>query len=47
MDDAIKSGADILAVACPLCMIMFEDAAKAKGVEESLKIMDIAEIVSG
>jgi len=46
MDDAIKSGADILAVACPLCMIMFEDAAKAKGVSENLKIMDIAEIIS-
>ena len=47
MDDAIKSGADILAVACPLCMIMFEDAVKAKGADESLKIMDIAEIVAG
>jgi Fe-S oxidoreductase len=46
MDDAIKSGADILAVACPLCMIMFEDAAKAKGVSENLKVMDIAEIVA-
>jgi len=47
MDDAIKSGADILAVACPLCMIMFEDAVKAKGADESLKVMDIAEIVAG
>jgi hypothetical protein len=25
---------------------MFEDAAKVKGVEESLKVMDIAELVS-
>jgi Fe-S oxidoreductase len=47
MDDAIKSKADILAVACPLCMIMLEDAAKAKGVDETLKVMDIAEIVAG
>jgi len=47
IDDAIKSRADILAVACPLCMIMFEDAAKAKGVDETLKVMDIAEIVAG
>ncbi|MBT3363749.1 MAG: (Fe-S)-binding protein [Chloroflexi bacterium] len=46
IDDAIKSGADILAVACPLCMIMFEDAAKAKGVEGTLKVMDIAEVVA-
>jgi hypothetical protein len=25
---------------------MFEDAAKAKGVEEKLKVMDIAEVVA-
>ncbi len=47
MDDAIKSGADILAVACPLCMIMFEDAVKAKNADESLRVMDVAEIIAG
>jgi len=45
-DDVIKTGADTLALACPFCMIMFEDAVKAKGVEEKLKVMDIAEVVA-
>ncbi|MCX6013394.1 MAG: (Fe-S)-binding protein, partial [Chloroflexi bacterium] len=45
MDDAIKTKADYLAIACPLCAIMFEDAVKAKGAE-NLKVQDIAEIVA-
>jgi len=32
-------------VACPFCMVMFEDAAKNTGRDESLKRRDIAEIV--
>ena len=44
-DDTIKAKAEILALACPFCMIMFEDAVKAKEVEETLKVMDIAELV--
>jgi Fe-S oxidoreductase/CheY-like chemotaxis protein len=44
-DNAIETKAEILALACPFCTIMFEDAVKAKGMEESLKVMDIAEIV--
>lgn len=45
-DDAIKTRAEILALACPFCMIMFEDAVKAKEVEETLKVMDIAELIA-
>ncbi len=44
-DDTIKTKAEILALACPFCMIMFEDAVKAKEVEETLKVMDIAELL--
>lgn len=44
-DDAIQTKAEILALACPFCTIMFEDAVRAKEVEESLEVMDIAEIV--
>lgn len=47
LDDAVNAKADILAIACPLCMIMFEDAVKAKGLEETLKVMDIAELTAG
>lgn len=45
-DEAIGTKADILAVACPYCMIMFEDAVKAKEAEETLKVLDIAELVA-
>jgi Fe-S oxidoreductase len=34
-----------LAVACPYCMVMFEDAAKNTGVDETLKRRDVAELL--
>jgi Fe-S oxidoreductase/nitrate reductase gamma subunit len=46
LEDAINLNAGILASACPYCLQMFEDAIKAKGVEESLKVQDIAELVA-
>jgi len=45
VDDVIKTGAEIVATACPYCLQMFEDAIKAKELEESLKVMDLAEMV--
>ena len=46
LEDVIDTKADIVASACPYCLQMFEDAIKAKGVEESLKAQDIAELVA-
>ena len=46
IDRAIETNAQTVATACPFCLQMFEDAAKVKGVEESLKVLDIAELVS-
>lgn len=45
--EASASGADILAVACPNCLTMLEDAVKVEGLEDKIKVKDIAEIVSG
>jgi len=45
-EQAIDTKAQIVATACPFCLQMFEDGIKTKGVEESLKVMDIAELVS-
>jgi len=42
----IETKADIVATACPYCLQMFEDAIKAKAAEESLKAMDIAELLA-
>ena len=44
--DAAEAGADILAVACPYCLLTFEDAVKTTGLEGKLQIMDIAELLA-
>ena len=44
-EEAMATGAGTLAVGCPFCITMFEDAAKALG-EERMKVMDIAEIMA-
>ena len=39
-----RSRGRVLAVACPNCAKMLEDAAKAEDLEETLRVMDLAEI---
>lgn len=46
VEQVMEVGADILAAACPYCLQMFEDAIKAKEAEETLKTLDIAELVA-
>jgi Fe-S oxidoreductase len=43
--DAVHMGAEILATACPFCLLTLEDAAKTTGNEEKLRVMDITEIL--
>lgn len=43
--EALATGAEILVTACPYCLINMEDAVKAVGVEDRLKIMDLAELL--
>jgi L-lactate dehydrogenase complex protein LldG len=43
--EAYETGADILAVACPSCLIMLEEAAKEEGLDGKLSVKDITEIV--
>jgi len=44
VQEAAAAGAEILAVACPNCARMLDDAAKIVGLEETLQVMDLAEI---
>ena len=46
VEQAAETNAEILAVACPICLKMFDDAIKAKEAEEWLKVTDIAELVA-
>ena len=43
--EAHATGAQILITACPLCLIMMEDARKAAGLKEALRVMDLNELV--
>ncbi|MBW1848696.1 MAG: (Fe-S)-binding protein [Deltaproteobacteria bacterium] len=45
--EAAETGADILAVACPNCLTMLEDAVKVEGLDGKMMVQDISEIVSG
>ena len=44
--EARETGADILAVACPQCLVMLQDAVKAEELDDSLAVRDIAEITA-
>jgi Fe-S oxidoreductase len=44
--DAVAAGAEILAVACPFCLLTIEDAVKTTGNEGKIQIMDIAELLA-
>jgi len=46
IEQVLETKAQIVATACPFCLQMFDDAIKAKAVEESLKVMDIAELIA-
>jgi Fe-S oxidoreductase len=43
--EAAETGAEVLAVACPKCARMLEDAVAVESLESRLQVMDIAEIV--
>lgn len=43
--EAETTGAQIVVTACPLCRIMLEDARKAAGLNQKLRIMDLNELV--
>lgn len=44
-EQAIATGADIIAVACPFCLTMFDEGIKHKNKEEEIKIFDIVEAI--
>jgi len=44
-EDALQTGASVIATACPFCMTMMTDGLKYKNKEEEIKNYDIAELV--
>jgi heterodisulfide reductase subunit D len=45
-EDALKTGASVIATACPFCMTMMTDGLKYKNKEEEIKNLDIAELIA-
>lgn len=45
-EEAISTGADIIAVACPFCNTMLTDGVKHEEKEDSVKVMDLAELIA-
>ena len=45
IEEVIDSGVNCVASACPYCLTMFDDALKAKEAEETVKSLDISELV--
>jgi len=45
-EDALKTGASVIATACPFCMTMMTDGLKYKNKEEEIRNFDIAELVA-
>lgn len=46
LDQLMEAKPDTVAVACPFCTTMISDATKAKGVEESVQVKDVVELVA-
>ncbi len=45
-EEALETGANVIATSCPFCMTMLTDGLKYKNKEESVKNFDIAEMVA-
>ena len=45
-EEALSTGASIVASACPFCMTMLSDGVKGKEKEDEVKVMDLAELIA-
>jgi Fe-S oxidoreductase len=45
LKDAVATGADLIVTACPSCLQMFEDAARALDPEKPVEVLDLVELL--
>ena len=45
-EEALDTGASIIAAGCPFCMTMMSDGVKNKEQEASVKVKDLAELIA-
>lgn len=46
IEEALETGANVVAAACPFCITMLSDGIKNKEKEDSVKVYDLAELVA-
>jgi Fe-S oxidoreductase/nitrate reductase gamma subunit len=46
IEQAIETGAGVMATSCPFCEILFDSAIRQKGVENSFKVIDVVHLVN-
>jgi Fe-S oxidoreductase len=45
-NEAINTGADVIAAACPFCNTMLTDGVKNSNKENEIQVMDVAELIA-
>ena len=45
VDELMETKPDTIAVSCPFCVLMLEDALKSKGLQDEVKVKDISEFL--
>ena len=45
VEEALETGAQVIAAACPFCNTMLNDGLKNKEKENDVKVLDIAELI--
>jgi Fe-S oxidoreductase len=45
VDEARAAKVDLLVTACPLCLLMLEDAVRVRDLEGSLRVLDLCEVL--
>lgn len=45
LEDALETNAEVVATACPYCLLMFDDAIRSKGLGDQIQVMDVAEVL--
>ncbi len=44
-DEALGTGANVVSTACPYCLIMLDDAVKARQREDDVRVLDLSQVV--
>jgi Fe-S oxidoreductase len=44
-DEALTTGADVVSTACPYCLIMLDDAVRARSREDDVRVMDVSQVM--